>query len=336
MAALKAQWDLRLKAGGVWRWVPIWEEANAIMEDAFQNAAIRTIVIEPVLYDIRCFPSLPKVGCPASPPRFPSNRARRPHPTLSPSQRTFEVDGMLIVFEDRRSFPLRRRLVCNDYSTPLTDWGTIGVTGVQFWNGAQWQSFTMQDRVHIHCLLRVGRKTTVVYNTPDDNDRECGSYIIDLDPDCPTQTNRATATTRPLRLSYAKDRFGHFAMPSDAEEEFVIEDDDRMPNEFKCPITSLPMVIPVVLNDGFTYEKAAIERWLQRKKVSPVTGDRIDDVCMIHNVNLRKLIRDYVASTPSTSTGDAPETGKKRGSVSSCKRHKGVQANEEIPSDEDD
>ena len=315
-------------------WVPIKSEANAIMEAAFQNAGTRSINIKPVLCDIAYFPWTSKVGCHPHPrPRVPSDRARHPHPTLSPSQRTFEVDEMLIVFKDCR-FPLRRRLICNGYSTRLTDWGQIG--GVQFWNGAQWQSFTMQDRVHIHCLLRVGRKTTVVYNTPDDNDRECGSYIIDLDPDCPTQTNRATATTRPLRLSYAKDRFGHFAMPTDAEEEFVIEDDDRMPNEFKCPITSLPMVIPVVLNDGFTYEKAAIERWLQRKKVSPVTGDRIDDVCMIHNVNLRKLIRDYVASTPSTSTGDAPETGKKRGSVSSCKRHKGVQANEEIPSDEDD
>jgi len=79
---------------------------------------------------------------------------------------------MLIVFKDCR-FPLRRRLICNDYSARLTDWGEIA--GVQFWNGAQWQSFTMQDRVHIHCLLRVGRKTTVVYNTPDNDHKECGS-----------------------------------------------------------------------------------------------------------------------------------------------------------------
>ena len=64
------------------------------------------------------------------------------------------------------------------------------------------------------------------------------------------------------------------------------------------------------MNDDFTYEKAAIERWLQRKKTSPVTGDRIDDVCMIHNVNLRKLIRDHVASTPSTSTAPKATTPK--------------------------
>jgi len=40
-----------------------------------------------------------------------------------------------------------------------------------------------------------------------------------------------------------------------------------------CPLTRKPMVHPALLVvDGFTYERSAIEAWLELKRVSPVTG----------------------------------------------------------------
>ena len=47
------------------------------------------------------------------------------------------------------------------------------------------------------------------------------------------------------------------------------------PVTFKCPITQCLMVDPVILSDGQTYEREGIERWLQTKKVSPVTNLRL-------------------------------------------------------------
>ena len=41
---------------------------------------------------------------------------------------------------------------------------------------------------------------------------------------------------------------------------------------FRCPITLDVIAEPVVAEDGHTYERNAIERWLQRKQTSPVTN----------------------------------------------------------------
>ena len=37
----------------------------------------------------------------------------------------------------------------------------------------------------------------------------------------------------------------------------------RCPNEFLCPITCELMEEPVTIADGHSYERVAIERWLQ-------------------------------------------------------------------------
>lgn len=44
---------------------------------------------------------------------------------------------------------------------------------------------------------------------------------------------------------------------------------------FTCPITREIMEDPVVTADGHSYERRAIEEWLQRKWTSPVTGQRL-------------------------------------------------------------
>ncbi len=64
------------------------------------------------------------------------------------------------------------------------------------------------------------------------------------------------------------------------------------PTEFVCPITHELMVTPVVAQDGFTYEKSAIEDWMKYKKTSPKTNEPIEAV-LVPNFNLKALIADW-------------------------------------------
>jgi hypothetical protein len=68
----------------------------------------------------------------------------------------------------------------------------------------------------------------------------------------------------------------------------------RIRDEFLCPITYELMREPVVAQDGHTYEKSAIEKWLKSQHlISPRTGQPMDGL-MIPNVNLKKLIQDMI------------------------------------------
>jgi hypothetical protein len=64
------------------------------------------------------------------------------------------------------------------------------------------------------------------------------------------------------------------------------------PTEFVCPITHELMETPVVAQDGFTYEKSAIEDWMKCKKTSPKTNMPIEAV-LVPNFNLKALIAEW-------------------------------------------
>mmetsp|Transcript_826 Transcript_826/g.1291 ORF Transcript_826/g.1291 Transcript_826/m.1291 type:complete len:314 (+) Transcript_826:57-998(+) len=51
--------------------------------------------------------------------------------------------------------------------------------------------------------------------------------------------------------------------------------DEDIPEKLKCPITKEIMNYPVVAEDGITYEKKAILRWLQQNSSSPITREEI-------------------------------------------------------------
>ncbi len=50
------------------------------------------------------------------------------------------------------------------------------------------------------------------------------------------------------------------------------------------------MVEPVIAADGHTYERAAIESWLQHNTTSPVTGDFLAHVRIVPNILIRSAI----------------------------------------------
>ena len=50
--------------------------------------------------------------------------------------------------------------------------------------------------------------------------------------------------------------------------------------------------------DGFSYERVAIEAWLQRKQTSPMTGEPMASTELTANHAARSLISAYLASHP--------------------------------------
>ena len=64
------------------------------------------------------------------------------------------------------------------------------------------------------------------------------------------------------------------------------------PTEFQCPITRDLMDDPVVLTDGFSYERAAIVEWMKSKTISPMTGMPVVG-SIVPNTVLRVMINDW-------------------------------------------
>ena len=73
------------------------------------------------------------------------------------------------------------------------------------------------------------------------------------------------------------------------------------PNEWLCPITLQVMRDPVIGPDGHTYERDAIEAWLQQSMVSPVTRQRMSSNQLTPNIALRSLIESAFQQTTTQS-----------------------------------
>lgn len=86
-------------------------------------------------------------------------------------------------------------------------------------------------------------------------------------------------------------------------------DDSDIPNEFICPITQEIMCDPVVAADGFTYEREAIQKWLDTgRKLSPKTGLKMPNSDLRANINLKILINDFKNQNPTVRQNKLTET----------------------------
>jgi hypothetical protein len=70
------------------------------------------------------------------------------------------------------------------------------------------------------------------------------------------------------------------------------------PIELMCPITNEIMYDPVVTEDGQTYERAAIERWLSMHDTSPLTGKKLAHSNLTPNVMARGLCQRWRDENP--------------------------------------
>ena len=70
-------------------------------------------------------------------------------------------------------------------------------------------------------------------------------------------------------------------------------EEQEIPNYFKCPITKELMDNPVIAADGFTYDKSAIEKWLSKKNISPVTGQLLQNTTLHENKLFKGLVDTF-------------------------------------------
>jgi hypothetical protein len=72
-------------------------------------------------------------------------------------------------------------------------------------------------------------------------------------------------------------------------------DREDVPEEFLCPITGLLMQDPVVMKDGYSFERTAIASWIARQSISPITRERISMDEAIPNRALKAAIDRYAS-----------------------------------------
>lgn len=65
------------------------------------------------------------------------------------------------------------------------------------------------------------------------------------------------------------------------------------PKEFFCPIMHEVMTDPVIAEDGVTYQRFAIEKWLSSNSTSPCHGSVLKRKAVIPNLTLKHLIADW-------------------------------------------
>eukprot|EP00936_MAST-01D_sp_MAST-1D-sp1_P002147 g2147.t1 len=74
-------------------------------------------------------------------------------------------------------------------------------------------------------------------------------------------------------------------------------DDTNVAPDFLCPITGELFVEPVVASDGHTYERTAIEQWMRRSSISPISRQRFEETSLRSNIALLSQIHGVPSST---------------------------------------
>lgn len=69
-------------------------------------------------------------------------------------------------------------------------------------------------------------------------------------------------------------------------------DNKYITDSLLCPITYRIFIEPFVAADGYTYEKYAIEKWLEDHDTSPLTGLKLDHKMIVPNLTIQSLIRN--------------------------------------------
>eukprot|EP00287_Rhodomonas_sp_CCMP768_P015438 CAMPEP_0196759010 /NCGR_PEP_ID=MMETSP1091-20130531/104479_1 /TAXON_ID=302021 /ORGANISM="Rhodomonas sp., Strain CCMP768" /LENGTH=112 /DNA_ID=CAMNT_0042107849 /DNA_START=32 /DNA_END=370 /DNA_ORIENTATION=+ len=73
---------------------------------------------------------------------------------------------------------------------------------------------------------------------------------------------------------------------------------EEVPEDLLCPLTAEIMVDPVIDNEGNTYERAAIEQWLDRSPTSPITRNPLSPRSLRTNRALKNIIEQFLEGNP--------------------------------------
>ena len=68
---------------------------------------------------------------------------------------------------------------------------------------------------------------------------------------------------------------------------------NSVPVDFICPISHEIFFDPVMVVDGTTFERCAIDLWLKTHAINPITKQPLDNTMVIPNLALKKLVRTF-------------------------------------------
>ena len=68
------------------------------------------------------------------------------------------------------------------------------------------------------------------------------------------------------------------------------------PESFLCPVSMELMRDPVMVCDGFSYERGNIEAWLAAHRTSPMTGLPLSSTALTPHIALRHAIESFTSS----------------------------------------
>jgi len=97
---------------------------------------------------------------------------------------------------------------------------------------------------------------------------------------------------------------------------------------FLCPITHDVMTDPVVSADGYTYERAAIARWFETSRKSPVTGQTLPHIDLVPNQSVRTLLKMLIDMTDTSSQEKKDETPREGEEVADDSEHSAKESQE--------
>jgi hypothetical protein len=99
-------------------------------------------------------------------------------------------------------------------------------------------------------------------------------------------------------LSHSCNSFTCMILNMNRSRRHNIPDMREMILHFICPLSKFVLVDPVLALDGFTYDRRAIEAFMQSHRVSPLTGKKMGGKLLIPNHNLKNQIRKYFPNAP--------------------------------------
>ncbi|KAL0244151.1 hypothetical protein GEMRC1_008236 [Eukaryota sp. GEM-RC1] len=98
-----------------------------------------------------------------------------------------------------------------------------------------------------------------------------------------------SAVSHPL----SKSQLSYISSPIDFEGLLAKKAQQVVPEELICPISLEVPSSPVILNDGYIYERKLIEEWLDKCDISPMTGLPMSDINMVTSWPVRNLCREW-------------------------------------------
>ena len=180
--------------------------------------------------------------------------------------------SLFLIYKDNTNWPMRRSIIDVSVST----------YNIQFEGDSGWCSFDPYSASILYAAMKRNYRKITIHATRN-------SYSYDLI--AMKQKNEQTDMERNIivktydeydyntwDLQMIQDEITNRRLQINLDRTDMIKQltefdssDKDVPSSFLCPITMCRMRYPVILSDGYTYEKRAITEWLSNHNLSPIT-----------------------------------------------------------------